>query len=576
MTNMHQLTDFSLQEMTSTIPGVIYQFVVYPDGKRQFTFISAGIQDLLDITPEEVYADYSLVRSRIHTEDKWVQRKTIPAATGKLIQWRLERRIITTDETIKWVEVKAVSKRRQDRTVVWNGIMCDITERKQLEQKVELWNSRDQLTCLPNRYYFIEQLDIALGHAKRKPENNFAVLYFGLDRFSFINDSFGHVYGDELLRLVAERLRNCVDASDSVARISEDKFAILLHKIQDIHQALRFLEHVKEQFNQVFLLDGHELFVTATAGLVLSSLDYHEGEEIFRDAHSAMHRAKRDNRGGYEIFQREMYSSAVETLKLDSEIRLALERNEFIVHYLPIVSLANGNIVGAEALVRWNHPKRGLLAPNRFIAVAEDTGLISKIGELVFKTACNDLNSWHRHGFQDIRLAVNLSARQFVPEDIIKLLTLVSECKVNPSALEFEITETTIMTNADQAQEILEELRSLGIKISIDDFGTGYSSLSYLKRLPCNVLKIDKSFVDDINNQPDAAIIPKAIVGMAHTLGLKVLAEGVETEQQLSILKSFGCDEMQGFLFSPPVTATEIGEMLEFGKTLNLSDNYMV
>lgn len=556
-------------EITYAIPGVIYRLLIHPDGSRRFTFVSPAIKEIFQIAAEDLYNDSYLLRSRIHPDDLPPYEKAVFAALEKQSPWDSKLRIVAADGSVKHVQVKALPTKADDGFVAWNGIILDITERKNLEEKIKLLSTRDQLTGLPNRSLLMEQLNIAMHHSRRKPDHRFAVLFIGVDRFSIVNDGLGHGYGDRLLKLVAERISLCLEAGDSIARFGEDKFIVLLHEVSDINDAIREVEGIKQSFDSAFDLDEHEIYLTITTGIVLGSPEHGSAEEILRDAHSAMQRAKLQHRGGYEIFQSEMYSEALQALRLESDLRLAIEKNEFFLNYLPIVSLKTGGIVGVEALIRWRHGKRGLIPPDQFVSVAEETGLISQIGEWVFKTACRDFQSW-QNGQANIRLAINLSARQFVQQDIISLLTLVSEYQLDPRILELEITETTAMMHSGQTREILEELRGLGIKIAIDDFGTGYSSLSYLQRLPCNVLKIDKSFVKDINRDKDAATIARTIVAMAHSLGLKVLAEGVETYDQLELLKSFGCDEMQGFYFSRPVSAGEIGAMLQEGKSIRL------
>lgn len=558
----------SLDDFANTLPGVVYQFCVLKNGERKLLYISGGVKELFGCSPQEAYDDFNIIIAQIHPEERELHQKSICHATHKLLPWSVERRLKSVEGRDKWIEIKGVPKKLADGTVLWNAMILDISERKEMQAEIEILSTRDVLTGLPNRSFFSEQLRIALQHTKENPDHLFAVLIIGLDQFSVVNDSLGHNQGDILLRLVARRLISSVAAGDTVARFSDDKFLILLHEVENMQHAIYMAEQIRQSFEAPFILGPHRMFMTVTIGAVLSATDGKEAGDMLRNAHSALDRAKRNNRGGIEIFKAEMYNNALNTLKLHSELRNAIEHNQFFLHYLPIVSLKSGRIMGVEALIRWQHPQRGIVPPNEFIPAAEETSLISKIGTWVLEKACQDVQSWHKLGFRHIRLAVNFSAQQFITKDVIHLLEVMSAYNIIPQMLELEITERTAMLNTGQTRPILEELHDIGIGISIDDFGTGYSSLSYLKRLPCHVLKIDKSFVNDITDDQDAAIIAKTIIAMGHTLGLSVIAEGVERHEQLKLLKSFGCDEMQGFLFSRPVSSEQMVEMLQREKSI--------
>lgn len=414
----------------------------------------------------------------------------------------------------------------------------------------------DALTGLPNRSLFTDHLRVALRRAHQNEKYLFGVLFLDLDRFKNINDSLGHPCGDELLKLVARRLEACIRQTDMVARFGGDEFAILLDAIQDASDAVRVAEKVQQAISAPFKLASHEAITTASIGVALSTSGYTEAEDIIRDADTAMYRAKDRGKARCEIFDTAMHTRAVTLLRLESDLRRALEKDELCVYYQPIVSLASGELHGFEALVRWQHPERGIVAPDDFVPLAEETGLILPIGLRVLWDACSQLRKWQQYSLsnRDLIMSVNLSGKQLMQPDLIERIEeVLHESQINPWHLKLEITETVVMENPELAAVTLAKLRSLGVRLSIDDFGTGYSSLSYLNRFPVDTLKIDRSFVTSMNAADENLQIVKTIVTLAGNLGMQVVAEGVETEQQLEQLRSLKCQYGQGYLFSKPL-----------------------
>lgn len=418
----------------------------------------------------------------------------------------------------------------------------------------------DPLTGLPNRDLFMDRLGRAFRRAGRRSDFLFAVLMLDLDRFKVVNGSLGHRVGDELLRAISRRLEDSVRTVDTIARLGGDEFAILLDDIKDAGDAIRVADRVLGDVSVPFRVAGHEVYATASIGIALSAPRYESEHEVLRDADTAMYRAKALGKARHEMFDAEMHDRAVARLRLEAELRQAIEAEEFRVHYQPIVAGPGGRIVGLEALVRWEHPRRGMISPGEFIPVAEETGLIVPIGSWVLQTACERLKQWHAEGYPDLRMAVNCSARQFEQAGFDEIVgDILESTGLDGRFIELEITEGVVMKDIGATVATLHGLRARDIRIAIDDFGTGYSALGYLKSLPITTLKIDQSFVRDVNADPGTAAIVGAIVNLAHSLQLNVIAEGVETPEQLDFLLSQDCDEYQGFLISRPIPAEAVG-----------------
>jgi diguanylate cyclase (GGDEF)-like protein/PAS domain S-box-containing protein len=444
----------------------------------------------------------------------------------------------------------------------------DITRRRRAEIALRAREERsrhdslhDPLTRLPNRQAFMEKLEAALSGVRQgKPA--FAVLCLDLDRFKNINDSLGHSIGDRLLISFARLLQDCVGPDDLLARLSGDEFGVLLPNVQDAGDAIRVADRILAQLKQPVSLRDQEVYTSISIGITWSALGYERTEDILRDADTAMHRAKRRGKSRYELFDADMHAEAVAQLTLESDLRRAIERGEFEVYYQPVVDLATGQISGFEALLRWNHPTRGLVLPGEFISCAEETGLIIPIGEWVLREACGQMQRWHaKYPHREaLSVSVNLSGKQFAqPALIAKAL---HESMLVPSSLKLEITESVIMEDPKTASELIEKLRLEQVQSYVDDFGTGYSSLSYLHRFPMSALKIDRSFISNIGPEGENAEIVRTIVTLAHNLGMSVIAEGVETRAQLDLLTEMGCEYGQGYYFSRPVNSLVAESMI--------------
>jgi diguanylate cyclase (GGDEF)-like protein len=422
----------------------------------------------------------------------------------------------------------------------------------------------DSLTGLPNRAMFTELLKAEIESSKRRDRHMFAVLFLDLDRFKNINDSLGHTHGDLLLVAFAERLERALRPVDTLARFGGDEFAILLSGMSDATDAVRVAQRISEELSQPFVLDKNSAFATSSIGIALSSTGYDRPEDILRDADTAMYRAKENGKARYEVFDQGMHARAVSRLQLESDLRRAVEEKQFCVYYQPIVSLETGRLAGFEALVRWNHPRRGLVSPADFIPVAEETGLIVPISEWVLHEACKHIREMQMvfPSHRSLSLSVNLSARQVAQPDLLaRIQQALATSKLSPHCLKLEITESVVMENAEAATLMFKQLRALGVQLSIDDFGTGYSSLSYLHRFPLNYLKIDRSFVSRLTTDDDNAIV-RTISTLARNLGMEVIAEGIETEEQYQQLKMLGCEYGQGYLFSRPVNNEGVVHLL--------------
>ena len=442
------------------------------------------------------------------------------------------------------------------------NVLAAAVERWESEQRFAYLAQFDPLTGLPNRNLFRDRLTQAIGRAQRE-ERMTALVFLDLDRFKEINDTFGHAAGDRVLKDIAARLVSCLRESDTIARLGGDEFIVVLEEILDVSQAESAARKILSVFSQPVSLEGTDFYVTPSIGIAIYPADGVDGDTLLKHADIAMYQAKNEGRNNFQFYSSALSSAASDRLTVESSLRKALERNEFVLFYQAVVDLATSRISSAEALLRWRHPEWGLVAPDRFMKVAEQTGLIIPIGEWVMHEACRQLMEWRKAGVPTVEIAVNLSARQFRKTDLISMVSAaLSANSINASQLKIEITESLLMENPDESIVMLHKLKAMGMQIALDDFGIGYSSLSYLKQFPIDILKIDQSFVHGVpNNSGDSAMV-KAMISLAHSLGLTTTAEGAETEEQIKFLRDHGCDRAQGYFFSRPIPAEEFEKML--------------
>jgi len=449
----------------------------------------------------------------------------------------------------------------------------DITEHKQMQDELLDQATHDTLTSLPNRILLLDRLQQMIAQAKRT-HHLIAVLFLYLDGFKYINDSLGHIIGDNILKITAERLAQNVRESDTVARLGGDEFIIVLDDLLQPDDAIPFAQKLCRALTKPMATEGYDLSITGSIGISFYPKDGANAHSLLKNADTAMYRAKELGRNNFQFFANEMNQQTLQHLLLEHELRKAIEHNEFFLVYQPFFNLKTGKVTGLEALLRWQHPERGIILPNEFINLAEETGLIMSIGEWVLQNACKQNQIWKTMNLPLLPIAVNLSSRQFKHPSIITIIkNSISKNNISPQLLQVEITESLIIDNFPETIKLLEQLKKMGVSLALDDFGTGYSSLSYLKRLPIDKLKIDQSFIRDLNNLTDGGAIVELIIQMGNSLKLKVLAEGVETEQQLKFLQLHGCDEAQGYYFSQPLSPEDCTKLLQNSNQLTAQTN---
>jgi diguanylate cyclase (GGDEF)-like protein/PAS domain S-box-containing protein len=523
-------------------------------GYSREELLEMGPQDVLPVTREELERSY----------DKLIAR---PSGNTGLLLSGMKSQYVCKDGTLLPFESTRHVLRSGDTTII-AAISRDIRARLAIEEKVAYMAQFDALTGLPNRNLFQDRLVQAMALAKRN-HWPMAVLFIDLDRFKRVNDTLGHGAGDNLLKEAAERLRSCVRSSDTVGRLGGDEFAVILSELGKPGDAGLVAQKIIDIFKRPFDLEGKETYVTASVGVALYPADSDNAGSLVVNADAAMYRAKEQGRNNYQYFTRDMNERALQRVQMEAALRRALEREEFRLFYQPKADLVTGKICGFEALLRWQHPDKGMVLPGDFIPVLEETGLIVQAGEWVLRTACAQIKAWQETALKVPPISVNLSARQFEQKNLNGAVRqILLDTKVDPSLIEFEITESLLMNDPERAARTLHSLKEAGVRLSMDDFGTGYSSLGYLKRFPIDTLKIDRTFVRDISTDADDATLTRAIINLAQNLRLKVVAEGVETEAQLAFLCSNGCDEMQGYLFAKPTHAEACERMLREGQKL--------
>jgi diguanylate cyclase (GGDEF)-like protein/PAS domain S-box-containing protein len=553
-----------LRQLAGNIPEV---FWITDAALKRLIYLSPAFESVWGRKADPLYKDLAPWMDAIHPGDH--ARVSAARKKAPFGDYDEEFRILWADDSVRWVHERAFPV-RDASGVVYRiaGITEDVTERKRAEERLVYLAQYDHLSGLPNRALFQDRL--AQGLAQSERENWItAVMFIDLDRFKVINDTLGHAAGDKLVIAVAQRLSRTVRTGDTVSRLGGDEFALILQNIAKGPDAAIVAQKVLDVLAEPFDIDGHEIFVTASIGLTIYPTDNEVAEALLKNADSAMYRAKQLGRNNFQFYTTEMNARSGESLHLENSLRRALERQEFQLHYQPKADLRSGRIVGVEALMRWPHPELGSVSPVKFIPLLEETGLIVPAGEWVIRQACEQLRAWRDQGVPAVPISVNLSGRQFQQKDLVHSITrIITAADVDPGMLELELTESTLMANPDEANRVLQALRTFGLHISVDDFGTGYSSLAYLKRFPIDSLKIDRSFVQDIIHDNDDAAIVRAVITLAHSLKLTVIAEGVETEEQLTFLINNGCDQMQGYFLSVPLPADACTQLIAQGKRL--------
>lgn len=540
--------------------------VVITDPDQRIVAVNQAFTRITGYSEEEVWGcQPNILRSGRHGDDYYRQMWKAILACGRW-QGEIWNRRKDGTEYPEWLNISEV---RDDAGTITNyiGVFSDITSIKEAQDRLEYTAHHDALTGLPNRLLFRDRMEQALA-VSRRLGTSVALLFVDLDRFKVINDTLGHEAGDLLLQEVARRLVGCMREEDAVARTGGDEFVVIQKGLAHPEDAALLATRILEEAGRPFSLAGHEIVTSLSIGISLCPQDGDDAGALLKNADAAMYRAKEKGRNGYQYYSNEMTAAGVERLQLESDLRLALQRDELRVHYQPQVDLATGRIVGAEALVRWQHATRGMVPPAVFIPMAEDSGMIGRIGEWVLNTACRDARAWQLQGLPPLRVAVNVSGRQLAHDDVAERVAVaLRSAGLDATWLEVEVTESVVMQDAARAISTLNTLKEMGVALAIDDFGTGYSSLSYLKRFPIDKLKIDKSFVDGMVEDPGDAAIAIAIIAMAHSLRHTVIAEGVETEAQVDFLRVQGCDEAQGYYFCRPLAAPAFTEFLRQADT---------
>ena len=540
--------------------------------KNNEIYYSPRWKTMLGFKEEEIGNSPDEWLKRVHRDDrKRVQENLGSHIKGDTPHFESEYRIRHANGSYIWILTRGLAVRdAEGKTYRMAGSQTDLTARKLIEERLAYDALHDGLTGLPNRDLFMDRLNQKIEHTKRHPDNRFAVLFLDIDRFKVVNDSLGHAVGDQLLITTARRLQLCMRPEDTVSRLSGDEFAILLNEVKDVSDAIRVAERIQARMGETTVLSAVNRTTTVSIGIIMFNDTYTQPQDMLRDADTAMYRAKALGGGRYQIFDANMHTKALALLQLEADLKSAVRNQEWLVYYQPIISLANGKISGVEALVRWMHPQRGIIPPLDFIPEAEEIGLIIPIGEFVLRTACMQVKAWRDAGFSKLWVSVNLSGRQFQDQNLVqKIERILLETGLPSDGLRLEVTESIAMQDLSYSVKILKDLNKLGVNVSLDDFGNGYSSLSYLKQFPLKVLKIDRSFIQDILVNKNSEAITTAIIVMARSLNLEVVAEGVEKEEQLAFLKSKFCDEVQGFLFSKSLPANELTGLLQKNFLIN-------
>jgi len=557
-------------DLTSNIGGNVVSFVVKLGNNPQILDISSNVYQLFGYKKEDLINDKNKIPFIIYQKDiKQLYLKINRLIRSKVKNHSLTFRVLTATGTIKFVEYFfIISKEKEDTNIKLIGYIVDTTQKKKFQDKIDYLTYYDSLTGLENRDKIKIRIDEEL-ESNISFNTTSAILYLNLNRFKNVNDTLGHTIGDKLLQHVAHRLKSCIKEEDSLARIGDDDFVILLSKLNN-RTLLSHIEIIAKRvygiLERPFLINGNLLHITASIGVAILGNDGKDSNEILKNADTAMNLAKKDQDHYLRYYQNNMQKDTITNLQIENDLNIALKNKEFELYYQPQVDIKTDTIIGAEALIRWHHPKQGMISPFKFIPVAEDTGLIVAIGEWVLKEACRRIKE-----LQDDpkipktfkKISVNISSKQFrLPSFTTDVKKIINDAKIDPSFLELEVTEGALISNIDNAIEKMLILKELGIKFSIDDFGTGYSSLTYLKKLPIDIIKIDKSFITNMHSDKDDKVLTQTIIQMSHNLRLGLIAEGVEKVEHLNFLQEKGCQSYQGYFFSKPIPFDKFRELL--------------
>ncbi|HXU64242.1 MAG TPA: EAL domain-containing protein [Polyangia bacterium] len=545
-----------VETLMDNVPDAIY----FKDRQSRFTRINRYAADRFGIADPELAigrTDFDFFTDE-HAAQAMRDEQEIMRTGQPLVN--VEEKETLPDDQVRWVSTTKLPLRDRDGNIIGTfGISRDITERKKAEEQLQHRAFYDPLTDLPNRALFLDRLQHMFNRARRALGSPvFAVLYLDLDRFKSINDSFGHQAGDELLVATARRLERCVRPGDTLARLGGDEFTVLLDDVRGEAYATAVAERIHKELAVPLQIRGHEVFTSVSVGIALSSAGYDSPDDMLRDADTAMYRAKAGGRSRHQVFASDMHLRAVSSLQLETDLRHALERDEIVAHFQPIMDLQSGALTGFEALARWHHPSMGMLMPEQFIPVAEESGQVGAIGEWMLTEACRQGRAWQQRDARWAKLgvSVNVSGRQLSQGSLPAVVERVlDQTGLDPASLTLEITESALMHNLSVGAVVVERIRAMSVGLHLDDFGTGYSSLAYLHNFPVHALKIDRSFVTRMDHAPQQGTIVKAIVSLAHNLGMEVVAEGIETPDQAEALRALRCQRGQGFLFSQPLTA---------------------
>ncbi len=563
-----------LGAIAANMPGMVFQRVLRSDGRLEFTYVSDGCRDFLGVEPEELMADSQLFLNALSADERQRFLAALGRSARTMEPFEEEVAALGHDGRRRWLRGQSRPTRRDNGDIVWDGIIIDVTDRKVAEQRLSFLAFYDPLTRLPNRPAFLERFAAAREVARQR-HTLLAVMSLGIDRFGIINATMGHSVGDQVLIAAADILQAALGRDDVMARASGDRFLLMISGHASKRELTDAVERLHALSQAPVAVAGEEFEISACSGVALFPRDGEDAETLIKNAEAALQRAKAQGPATLQFFTKEMSSRAAKTLTLQNKLRRAVEHGEFIPYFQPQVDLTTGAVVGMEALVRWKSPEMGMVAPGEFIPVAEESGLIDAICDVMLSQCARQNKAWQDAGLPAIPVAVNVSGRQFqyARRLIASLETTLADSGLDPRYLEIELTESSAMRDAESAIGVVQTLKDMGLACAIDDFGTGYSSLSVLKRFPISKLKIDRSFVMDVITDPNDAAIVDAIVAMAKALKMKVVAEGVEHTQHLEFLRALGCDQMQGYLFSRPLPAEEMGNLLAEGRRLHFTEN---